>query len=407
MEEGGQEPDAATLRLASARRRLQAFLREIETLETSEFPHTDPEDALADIKAGFQKRLNCLPRTASIALVNEICAKTSLAVEDYTSILGFILRSTNVRNAFELYFPLKRLVEDVIRDNAKLLISSEWDFIPFTYPMNLDLLPGYVLVGGPAPESGGAFTTPLAGHEIAHSAWRRHRVARSIRRRLVAAIIRALKTFPAEKARLENELGPEVEQVCRDVGIKQLEEIFCDAFGLFVFGQSYAFAFEHLMAPGGADRALTYPSDEDRIRFLRLAATRFKIKLGKGFFTDWLPSAALPYDLEVDVTTIVDHAVDQLAPHIFDAARKILDRVKVAPPKAANVKRIIGCFNREMPDEDGGTLAEIVTAGWLSLKARGGLSFADEKERFSTLNEVMLKSVEVSEYLLRTRDVKL
>lgn len=42
-----------------------------------------------------------------------MCAN-QLMVSRYTDILGFILRSTNVRNAFEMHFPLKRLVETAV-----------------------------------------------------------------------------------------------------------------------------------------------------------------------------------------------------------------------------------------------------------------------------------------------------
>src|SRR3546814_8743121 len=69
-------------------------------------------------------------------------------------------------------FPIKRLVETAVSPDARLIMSSEWKFVPFTYPMTLDWLPGFALVGGPAPESDNVLIVPLAGHEIGHSAWR-------------------------------------------------------------------------------------------------------------------------------------------------------------------------------------------------------------------------------------------
>src|SRR3546814_13427221 len=68
-------------------------------------------------------------------------------------------------NAFEMHFPLKRLVETAVSPDARLIMSSEWKFAPFTYPMTLDWLPGFALVGGPAPESDNVLIVPLARSE--------------------------------------------------------------------------------------------------------------------------------------------------------------------------------------------------------------------------------------------------
>src|SRR3546814_4384036 len=68
-------------------------------------------------------------------------------------------------NAFEMHFPLKRLVETAVSPDARLIMSSEWKFVPFTYPMTLDWLPGFALVGGPAPESDNVLIVPLRSEE--------------------------------------------------------------------------------------------------------------------------------------------------------------------------------------------------------------------------------------------------
>src|SRR3546814_3416694 len=117
---------------------------------SSDVCSSDLKDALTFIKGyslELREVLERLTPEASEASVNEACAQTSLMVSRYTDILGFILRSTNVRNAFEMHFPLKRLVETAVSPDARLIMSSEWKFVPFTYPMTLDWLPGFALVG--------------------------------------------------------------------------------------------------------------------------------------------------------------------------------------------------------------------------------------------------------------------
>lgn len=274
MSNGGQNRDTGILRLASARRRVLAFLNEIETLEGSEFPHEDGEFALRDIRQHFRGLLAGTYdiEEAPVKTVREACSNINLSIRRYTPVLGFILRSTNVRNAFEIHFALKNLVEKLIGKGAKLIISSEWDFVPFTYPMNLDILPSYVLVGGPAPESGSALLTPLAGHEIGHSAWARFNIDGRFKQDFLVAIGEELALSSLSHASLEDHIGPDPLLLLRDVGLKQIEEIFCDAFGLFIFGSSYAYAYEYIMYPGGFDRVVSYPSEINRGKYLLQAA---------------------------------------------------------------------------------------------------------------------------------------
>src|SRR3546814_10308475 len=93
-------------------------------------------------------------------------------------------------------FPIKRLVETAVSPDARLIMSSEWKFVPFTFPMTLDWLPGFALVGGPAPESDNVLIVPLAGHEIGHSAWRSKQLKDQLMADLVAAIAQTLDDMP-------------------------------------------------------------------------------------------------------------------------------------------------------------------------------------------------------------------
>jgi hypothetical protein len=192
---------AAELRLAYAQRKLRAFIRAIKELQASEFPHQDSKAALLELGQHFQARLVRAERVlpCDAFAVDETLSQINASVSRYTAFLGFLLRSTNVRNAFETYFPLKRLVCQIIEPATHLITSSEWLFIPFTYPMTLDALPNYVLVGAPAPEAGNTLIVPLAGHEIGHSAWRRHRIQDNIKSNFVGNIASALESHPAER----------------------------------------------------------------------------------------------------------------------------------------------------------------------------------------------------------------
>jgi hypothetical protein len=49
----------------------------------------------------------------------------------------------------------------------------------------------------------------------------------------------------------------------------QMEETFCDAIGLKIFGDSFVQSFHYLLAPGfGVDRSLSYPPLPTRAKFM-------------------------------------------------------------------------------------------------------------------------------------------
>mgnify|MGYP001286141063 CR=1 FL=1 len=148
---------------------------EVARLRQSEFPYKHSVEALDRIDKLFTRklaRLNAFGHSSDPAIVSQECALALRDVFRYLPLLGFILRSTNVRNAFEVYGPLLRLASAVLEPGVakgdrrtRLLLSSEWDYSPHVYTEIADL-PGFVLIGLPAPESSNPLLVPLAGHEL-------------------------------------------------------------------------------------------------------------------------------------------------------------------------------------------------------------------------------------------------
>ena len=68
------------LRLASARRRVAAFLEQIEHLESSSFPHPDGSAALTQIKDNVQISARSLDRLDGLDadLIDGSCIQTAL-----------------------------------------------------------------------------------------------------------------------------------------------------------------------------------------------------------------------------------------------------------------------------------------------------------------------------------------
>lgn len=401
-------PSNPSLRLASARRRVRAFVEQISDLESADFPHSDGKDALALIKAealSFEAGLARIPPSAMA--VDHACTQALILVSRHTEILGFILRSTNVRNAFEVHFPLKRLVNAAIGDEAKLVMSSEWAFVPFTYPMTLDILPNYVLVGGPAQESGNALLTPLAGHEIGHSAWRKHRVREGLITQVVTAVNDSTLTCAGARSFLlgvfqgdDSAKIDRIRQLALDSAFKQLEEIFCDIFGVYVFGSAYLYSYEYFLAPGVGSRTPTYPSSRKRVEYVTRAAKTLAVDFEADIFDRW-QDAGHPDPIMTAILIIADEAVESIFPNLLANAEKLLGDLGIAKPSSEAVERVASSLELQVPDGEGATLPEIVIAGWERLRSRGGMGQSSELSEFRSLNELILKSIEVSEFRLR------
>ncbi len=137
-----------------AKQRYEAAISEINRIKNSEFPYDQIREALATLEELFKRQIESLQKlrpSSSPDIAKNSCGQTLACLFNYTPFLGFILRATNVRNAFEVYSPALRLAKQLLGPNTKLLLSSEWDYSPFV--MTTHDLPDFVLIGVPAFES--------------------------------------------------------------------------------------------------------------------------------------------------------------------------------------------------------------------------------------------------------------
>ncbi len=188
-----------------------------------------------------------------------------------------------------MYGPILRLARRIIGSNTKLLLSSEWSFSPFTYPP-LDLLPNFVLIGIPASESENPLVLPLAGHELGHTLWGTNKLGRTFEAqvedemltvlagRLPELLVIAPHTVKESDTKTDLEQNIFVKKyIASSVqwALRQVQEYFCDAVGLFLFDEAFLHAHSYLLAPRvAAPRSLEYPSNASRVNALVQAAAR-------------------------------------------------------------------------------------------------------------------------------------
>jgi hypothetical protein len=97
--------------------RVRGVLEEIENLKDEDFPYAHSRDALRTIETQLQQRLESLlnlTATDSDDVVQRACKEALLQPTKFLPSLGFIVRSTNVRNSFELFWPLWRLARRIL-----------------------------------------------------------------------------------------------------------------------------------------------------------------------------------------------------------------------------------------------------------------------------------------------------
>ncbi|MGH7008507.1 MAG: hypothetical protein ACRED7_08895 [Stellaceae bacterium] len=399
--------------------KITLVLDQIERLSHSEFPHSDPEQALRLLKKLFEddlERINKALGGGDEKVKVSSCAQASLHVALYLPILGFCLRATNVRNSFELFIPLLKLCHQLLKPTTKLILSSEWNFSPFTYPLIFPELPDFVLIGLPASEAGNALVVPLAGHELGHSVWRSYGVDTRIKASLQAKVIAELKQHWAD-FELQYQTKPDITKIETDLfvrsiwsaalelSLRQAEELFCDSLAVRIFGESYFHAVEYLISPHfGNRRATHYPDIKTRTTAMMRAADTFGVPHIPNFsdrFTEAQPNIDPKQKL---ILMLSDAATIQAIADLIAVVEAIANQCTLPLPNSGSADAIYKCFKSGVPAKNLVNLADVISAGWKAYFDKDlWKSNSTALERFGPLNELIFKTVEVMEFEIRLR----
>lgn len=391
----------------------------IEHLRTSEFAYEEPKDALVLLDRLYSQDLQLLSlidENAADDVRKSTCSQANNNVARFKKILGFLLRSSNVRNSFEVYDPLARLSKLLLGNDAKLILSSEWLFSPFTYPAAFKELPRFVFIGLPASESGNALVLPLAGHELGHSVWRHTNVSPPLQIKLQDYVIdeyashwKEFETHfgPADKARIRDDLLIRARwTLSYRSALKQCEEIFCDALGVRIFGEGFLYSFMYLIAPNlGGERSTSYPSLTKRISYLQAAGSQFGVEpIPKfdSFFSEKMKSGLSARDQFS--LAMADAAVDRIVKELIEAVDAFCKAKALATPTKKARDAIFDKFQMLCPATGASCLGDIINAGW---KVRRDFSVWNDFKLKSgaaveILNDLVFKTVEVMEFEYRT-----
>ncbi len=306
-----------------------------------------------------------------------------------------------------------RLAKDLLGQQAKLVLSCEWEYSPYIYH-SVPQLPDFALLGLPASESGNPLLLPLAGHEFGHSLWAQGRLRDDVLPPVQTALIDNIRTQrwadhrrfygigdPAELT--TTLLGNQSFVTALDWALAQAEETFCDFLGLRIFGPSFAEAHVFLLtpAPGGL-REPRYPNGQTRLGNLDFAAKAFGFAVRADLlnaveddqdpFTSQFEEAN-HYQLE-----LADAALAAVLPDLCQKARDRAGNCAYPDDDSAAINRILDRFEVGVPASDIGSLPLILAAGWACLVNGAPVGrAADEPQRAELLRELVLKSLEILE----------
>lgn len=384
--------------LEHSRKRLSAFLEEIARQSDRDFPYDDSRLALDRIRVVFARKLERLDelrrrrhllieRRASGEerkkledIIGEKCALTIIKMIQCLPRVGLIVRSTEVRNAFETVRPVLDLARSIVQENKteiRLVLSSEWDYSPVLYEMSE--LEGFIFMGLPVPESDNPLLIPLAGHELGHFVWREKALKGPIADKIEEVIPKLIEeTWPKYRGIFpwKPENYSDVKQVMfyddhwassTKWAVLQAEETFADCLALRVFGPSYLFAFAYIASPNTlAFRTPEYPDIEQRVAHLKQATKSYELEWPSAYEAMFRNSGLVKgiSDWEKLLIQLADDTCHALVPELVSEARAIIDNAGLPPRSQDEEERIYKRFKLVVPAAKCQCLSDILSAAW-------------------------------------------
>lgn len=376
--------------------RLRSVKSLIQSVAQNDFPFDDSRDALDAIEDLIDGQIEQLEdqitESSDLAATRTFCERANDDINTALPVLGLIQRSADPIGAQELQWPLKQLTKLALDDeDAKLVITSDWNYSPFTLIPTPVAQRKIVLVGMPVSEANNALVAPLAGHELGHNIWLSRSYGVDLKSDVVARV-NALKKW-TDKDRSEGR-----QSMAFECAHYQVEEIFCDIIGLLMFRESYLHAFRYLLS---ADRESTrsgnYPSIANRTTILCESAKKASIAIPPDFSKSFHTGSSLHSFLPLnEVHTIADKAARQTADKVYKCAKAIVDKADLCKSTSAGVKHVLSHFKRRVPARDVQCFQDIINAAWQFQIEDGNALIPDAKTReVSLVSELTFKTCEV------------
>jgi hypothetical protein len=389
-------------------------------LRRGDFPQEHSRECLLGIEKLFVdqlRNLDGIDAHTSPGVQKAVCLNANMIIFRFHSLLGFVLRSTNIRNSFEIFDPLLRISRLLLGHNAKLVLSSEWNFSPFTFSQVFPELPGFVFIGLPASESNNALIIPAAGHELGHTVWRIGNFISQIELQLRPLVVQYYSDKWTEFQACfnnkfdKNKLTTDMLLIsywtpASNLALSQTEEVFCDFLGVRLFGECLLNSFEYLIAPNvGRARHPSYPEIAKRAQFMTECARAVGARELTDFATRFFEVPLNLSRAEKFVLAASDWATEQIVPELIKKVKEFADGLGVPHFDAKNVDSVYNDFKDVHPASDDVCFADIVNAAWRAYLTPDFWpeTTVPSERKFEVISELAFKSIEVLEYQTRMK----
>jgi hypothetical protein len=389
--------------------KLDATIKLAQEFSASSFPHEDSTIAVKQLLGQLDLVREKLRDAKTDDLVKAAQHQAASMISDALETLGIIANSANVRNAFEVHGPVLELARKLLANiEVRLILTFEWKYMPYALPVVPgNIMKDVVVIGLPASEASNALVLPMVGHELGHLLWDSKKMTDSITT-LVTKTARELSETTSVRGHAEAVSSgatgkSEFDQLIDlssavDWSIRQLEEIYCDFAGLYIFGQSYLECFEYMLDPPPMEqRDPEYPSIRTRARYLQDHGPTDRVARA-GFFEKFAEQEN-PFEhgtADRFALGLADAVTDKLAPQISDMLIKACQRT-IAFASSREVEGVAKRFLEGVPAEQAGSLDAILNGGWSTFKSGDFMPTEAGEVRIAALNELILKTIEILE----------
>ena len=378
-------------------------------MHNREFPYKSSQIALKLLQSYFEKEKNrILIINPGSKVLSVLCEQLIKDINQYLPIIGLIANSSSVRNIFEAFDPMWELASNILEPtatprstNIHLILSSEWArFSPFVYsqlPFS-NILPGFVLIGLPASESTNPFLLPLAGHELGHVVWHKFMFEQQVKPIIAKQLATLLKQKGIDPLSLLN--NAKYFQL-NTLAIFQATELFCDLFGLRLFGSSFIHALHYFLFPkNGIYRPVDYhyPPNEERLKIIKDYSTKHAI-----IFPDYANISLSTHicadeecKLLCSIRKYIEKEIDGLVDKVFSK--------KLYLHSQAEANRIASKFRIVVPATEIKSMADILNAGWIIyLELLSAPNNKIDRLEIKYLQDIVAKNLEIFTVEQRTK----
>jgi hypothetical protein len=178
---------------------------------------------------------------------------------------------------------------------------------------------------------------------------------------------------------------------------RQLEEVFCDCVGVWLFGESYLLSFRYLLAPDSMTRQSdSYPPNRRRAEFSLKASENFgdRVDVDHAEFFRQIESSR---EQKVE---FADEVTERLVPNVIAAVRDFFGNKSLSRPTAAATKICEESLRSLRPVAGYDSIANVLNGAWNIRRSLTDLVIPGVKDerKVDILNDLVLKGFKVMEW---------